>query len=159
LLLLLLVPRFAIRAAITVGNAPLPSFGLGLATIVLVPIAALLVFIVGLFIGLWWLGLIAMAAYVLLFPTGLVASALWLGRRLFDVTRRRGHVLVEFLIGVLILSLIGIVPILGGLVLAIATVVGIGAVLLSLWRRRRETRPVAAPVPATAPPAPSAAPA
>jgi cytoskeletal protein CcmA (bactofilin family) len=158
LLLLLLVPRFVIRAAITVGNDPLPSLGLGMATVVLVPMIALLVFIVGLFIGLWWLGLIAMAAYVLLFPTGLVASALWLGRRVFDVSRRRGHVLVEFLIGVLILSLIGNVPILGGLVLGIATVVGIGAALLSVWRRRRETRPVAAPTPAV-PPAPSAAPA
>jgi cytoskeletal protein CcmA (bactofilin family) len=159
LLLLLLVPRAVIRAAITVGSDPLPSFGIGLATILLVPLAALLTFIIGLFVGLWWLGLLAMAAYVLLFPVGLVASALWLGRRLFDVTRRRGHVLVEFLIGVLLLSLIGIVPILGGLVLAIATVVGIGAVLLSLWRRRRETRSTAAPVPATPPPAPSPAPA
>ena len=158
LLLVLLVPRFVLRAAVTVGSDPLPSFGLGLATIVLVPLASLLLFVIGLFVGLWWLGLIAMAAYILLFPTGIVASALWLGHRLFDAAHRRGHILVELLVGVVLLSLIGIVPVLGPLVLAIATVVGIGAALLSLWRRRREPHPVAPRVPVT-PPAASPAPA
>jgi len=42
----------------------------------------------------------------------------------------------QFLIGVLILTLIGLIPVLGGLVLSVVNIFGFGALLLWLVRKQ-----------------------
>jgi hypothetical protein len=51
LLFILLAPRFGRRTVGTLGGSPWASLGLGIGLLICVPIAALLVFVVGLFVG------------------------------------------------------------------------------------------------------------
>src|SRR5438067_13673153 len=56
--IVLLFPGFSRRTTATLGHRPWTSAGLGLAVLVGTPVAAMLLFIVGLLIGGWWLGLL-----------------------------------------------------------------------------------------------------
>ena len=84
------------------------------------------------------------------------ATAAWLvGRR---VLRNRSESRWAALFaGWAILRLLALIPIAGELVGLAATVVGLGALAVALWRARRMSAPVAAPgTPAPGPPAPTA---
>ncbi|MBW4562775.1 MAG: hypothetical protein KME32_16825 [Mojavia pulchra JT2-VF2] len=43
----------------------------------------------------------------------------------------------QFLVGMLILGLIGLIPVLGGLVLSVVNIFGFGALIAWLWCKRR----------------------
>jgi hypothetical protein len=66
---------------------------------------------------------------------GTLGVALWIGKRTWT---KRGHTLIQqFLMGVLILGLIGLIPWLGGLILSVANLVGLGAILTWLSNRQQ----------------------
>jgi hypothetical protein len=66
---------------------------------------------------------------------GTLGVALWVGQRILTGTERSP--MQRFLIGVLILTLIGLIPVLGGLVLSVVNIFGFGALLLWLFKKRR----------------------
>jgi hypothetical protein len=85
---------------------------------------------VGLPLALIGVALLAITVY--LAP---VVVALWLGRA---VLRRppelpRGARVTAFLLGALLLGLIGFVPLVGPAVVALAAVFGFGALVVALW--------------------------
>ena len=94
LLFVLLAPRFGRRTVGTLGGSPWASLGLGIALLIGVPIAALLVFVVGLFVGGWWLALILLALYGIALVLSVAVAGLFLGRWILEPTRptngRRG---------------------------------------------------------------------
>src|SRR5207247_5466670 len=69
-LLLLLLPRFSTRSIDTLRAEPWASLGIGAAILVVTPIVALLVFIVGLLLGGWWLGLLLIPLWILALAIG-----------------------------------------------------------------------------------------
>ena len=101
------------------------------------PVLAVLAFItlVGIPFGF---GLVL--ALFLIYAVGYVTAAWLVGRRLIGPPRSR---IVAFLAGLGILRLLALIPIVAGLVGAIAVVIGLGAIIVALWRARRP-----APVPA-----------
>jgi hypothetical protein len=115
-----------------------PVIGWGLIVAIGLPIVCILVMVTLVGIPLGLIGLLSLA---LLYSVGYVVSALLLGRRLLAEPR---SVVVAFLVGLLILRVAGLIPVLGGLVTAAATVYGVGALAIAAWSAARG--------PGTAPP-------
>jgi hypothetical protein len=143
-----LAPRLAVDAAERVRERPGHAALVGILWLVLVPIAAVIVAVtlVGLPLALLACGVYLLAAYL-----GRVVLALWLGQLLFDARADggRGGIVVGFLAGAIILAILGLVPVLGGLVWLVATIVGTGALLAALrgWSRRAAGDSTAPPSP------------
>jgi len=147
LLVLLPFGAFSRRASDAVGGAPVASLALGLVMLFGVPIVALAVFIIGLLVGGWPLSLAALALLAIGTAVGYVLSALFVGRTGFRLVRQpEAHPVLALLVGLLVLTLVGLIPFLGGLVALAAVVFGLGALTLTLYRSWRGPTAAAAGV-------------
>jgi hypothetical protein len=128
LLLLMFAPRFDVAIADVVRSRMGAAFGFGAAAFFLVPIVAviLLVTIVGIPLGLF-----VLLALALLYTLGYVAGAHALGRLLVKPPRSR---FLAYLAGLGILRLVALVPFLGGLVWLVASIFGLGALVVAARR-------------------------
>jgi hypothetical protein len=137
LILIFLLPGIATRAIDTLRAEPWPSLGIGAAILVITPIIALIVFIVGLLIGGWWLGALLIPIWRLVLAVGYVVSAFLLGRLLFARLGWAGyHDALALLGGLFVLTVIGLLPVLGGLIGLAAVIFGAGALALVVSQRR-----------------------
>lgn len=130
LLLLLLGPRAADATHDAARTRLGASIGFGLLLFFGIPLLAVLalVTIVGIPLGA---GLLL--ALLPLYAIGYTTGAWLLGRRLLGPPRGR---VVSFLAGLAILRVLALVPFLGGLVWFVATVFGLGALLVATRRAR-----------------------
>lgn len=128
LVALLIAPRAGEALARTGGAKPLPAAGIGLLAFFLLPVLAVLAIVT--IIGLP-LGIVLLLLIVPLYVFGYLTAALVLGRRI----ARKGS-LLAFVIGLVILQLVALIPVFGGLVAFLATVFGLGVLLLALFRAR-----------------------
>ena len=138
LVLVGLWPRAVDAASAAWSRSPGPAIGWGALIFFGLPIAAvvLLVTLVGIPLGVGLL--LALAP---LYAVGYVAAAYVLGRMLI---KPPGNRIVAFLVGLAILQVIYLVPILGPLVAIVATVIGLGALLVAGWRANHaQAQPVA----------------
>ena len=106
------------------------------------------------------LGLGLLLALGLIYAIGYVAGAWVLGRRVAS----GASPILAFLAGWGILRVIALIPFLGGLASLVATVIGLGAIVVAGRRARREVvvtdaEPAPPPPPPAAPPPPAEAPA
>lgn len=149
---------FGRRASATLGAKPLPSIGLGLAFLFIAPVVALMVFALGLFSGGSWIGLFGLAIYAMAIAVGYEVGALWVGSFVLGrlLSKPDIHPGWGVLAGVLIVSILAIIPFLGGLVTFVATLFGLGALVLTVAGRWAPPAPVAEagppPAPGTGPP-------
>jgi cytoskeletal protein CcmA (bactofilin family) len=156
LLILLPFGAFGRRVTDAIGREPLPSLGLGLAALIGIPIAALIVFLLGLVVGGWPLSLAALALLAIGAAVGYVLAAVFAGRTAFRLLRTEAHPLLELLVGLVVLTAVGLIPVLGGLVGLAAIAFGLGALALTLFRSwRGPTTAVPAGRPAPAAPGPA----
>ena len=124
------------------------SFGFGVAIFFLLPIVAVLLLVVVVAIPL---GLFLLLALALLYTVGYVAGAHVLGRQL---VKPPGSRMMAFLLGWAILRGLALIPFLGGLVWAVASIAGLGALVIAA-RAASASRPMPlAAVPVPTPPAP-----
>ena len=143
LLLILLLPRFSTRSIDILRAEPWLSLGIGAAIAVITPIVALIVFIVGVLIGGWWLGLLLVPLWILALALGYVVSGFLLGRLIFaQLGWGRYHDILALLGGLVVLTVVGFIPVLGVLIGLAALVFGTGALALAVNRRAR-MRPAA----------------
>ena len=115
-----------------------PGLAAGAAVIfwIAAPVVAFVAFItvIGIPIGIALLLLVL----PLLWGLGYVTTGTRLGFFIADLrhtTPDLGHPYLEAVLGVVIFQLIGLVPILGGIVVALAGLFGAGAIVVHLWRR------------------------
>jgi hypothetical protein len=156
LLVLLPFGGFSRRASDAIGRAPLASLGLGLGMLIGVPILALIIFVLGLLVGGWPLSLAALALLAIATAVGYVLAALFVGRNgLRLLARREVHPLLGLLAGLVLLTAVGLIPILGGLVGLVAVVFGLGALTVTLFQSWRGSTLIAASAP-SGPAAPGA---
>ena len=151
-LLALAFPRVATTVADTGERRWLASLGLGFALLVAVPVVACLVFVIGLMIGGWWIGPMLLGLYTVLLVLAYVTFAEWVGLTALRLNKRTAHPAVAMLLGVLIVSLVGLMPVLGVLVGFAAVLFGLGALALSGWRAYRVPAATAPAVDAPAAP-------
>ena len=134
--LFLLFPGFTRMASQTVGSDPVKSLGLGALLCVTVPVLAILTMFTILGIPL---GLILFLAYLASLLVGFLVAAFFLGdvfARAF-LPRARHSKLVRVLCLVValgIMALINQLPYVGGPLMAVAVLIGLGAMSLHLWR-------------------------
>jgi uncharacterized membrane protein/cytoskeletal protein CcmA (bactofilin family) len=128
-LFVVLLPAYSSEAAATIGRRPLQSLGLGLAILVCVPFVAvvLLITIIGI-----PLALLLMSLYLVVLFLGWVTTALFVAQRGLETLRpgrsaSRGLQLFALLLGLVALSLLKAIPLLGGLIGLLALLFGIGA--------------------------------
>ncbi|HEX6261974.1 MAG TPA: hypothetical protein VF097_03900 [Actinomycetota bacterium] len=144
LVLLFLAPRLDLAAITSLRDRAGAAIGFGLMVFVLLPIVAglLLVTVVGIPLGLFLIGGLA-----LIYSIGYVVGGLALGRL---AVREPTSRYVAFLLGWGALRVVALVPFLGGLAWFVATVLGLG----TLWVAGRwAPGGVRPPTPAPAPPA------
>ena len=136
LILIFLLPGISSRAIDTLRAQPWLSLGIGAAILIIPPIVALIVFVVGLLIGGWWLGVLLIPLWLLLLAIGYVVSGFLIGRLLFARLGWGGyHDALALLGGLFILTVVGLLPVLGGFVGLAALVFGAGALALTVSRR------------------------
>ncbi|HLZ28380.1 MAG TPA: hypothetical protein VKV73_13755 [Chloroflexota bacterium] len=149
-LTIILAPRAAARAVELGRQQPLPTFGLGLLALLVVPAVTVLigVTLVGIPLAfvvaaLYWLGLL------LAWP----ALGLVVGTQLARLVRRGEPmpVLGALVVGLIVLHLVTHLPILGGLMACLGLAFGLGLIVQSVRRWRGPTAPVRAAVPAAMP--------
>jgi hypothetical protein len=149
LFLVFLFPGFSRRAGESLVRAPLRSLLVGLGVLIGLPILAALIFVAGAFVGAWWLGLALLAAYLAAFAASIPVSALGVGASILRVTRRPALPVLALIVGLVVLLLVGLIPILGSLVLALAALFGLGATSQAVAGGRRQDRPVEHEQPST----------
>jgi hypothetical protein len=150
-LLLAAVAARQVRAAERViATEPLKAFGVGLLGVIVIPILAIvaIVTIVGAPLGLGvLLGFLPLLAFAGFLVAGIFVGEEILGSRKEPETQ---HPYRGALLGIVLLQIVGVVPVVGGLVTAVASLLGFGAILLLAWRIVRgtgeTTAPQAAPV-------------
>ena len=142
LLLLRVAPGGAEAALKAVLARPAAATGYGAALFLGLPVAAALAMVT--IIGIP-LGVVMLLALVPLYALGYATSAWVLGKL---VLKDRRKPVVAFLGGLAILRLLALVPVLGALAGIVATVVGLGALLIALGRARGNRRAAPTPSPA-----------
>jgi hypothetical protein len=112
--------------------------GIGVGLLIGIPIAAFILFFLGLLLGGWWLALLGICGYVAALVVGYVFSALLTGEWILGRLQRSSiHMIWALLLGLVVLTLGVHLPILGGLIGFLAVVLGLGALALALIRTRR----------------------
>jgi hypothetical protein len=151
LLLAALASRQVRSAELVISREPVTAFLVGLFGLIVIPIAAvlLMITIVGAPLGLGVMFMLwPLLAYVGYLVAGIFVGEWLLNRSRGAPVRERPY--LAAVIGLVLLQLIGIVPVVGVLS-AIASVFGFGAVLVLAWRTltsgRTGTQPFAAPAP------------
>jgi cytoskeletal protein CcmA (bactofilin family) len=133
LVFLLLAPSLGRRTVATIDRRPWASLGLGLAVLITVPLAAAVTFVIGVFIGGWWLALLALAIYVLAIALSLPITGYFVGQWLLQrAGTREVWPGASLILGLALLMLASLVPYLGGLVVLAAVLFGLGTLALSL---------------------------
>lgn len=137
--LLAVAPGFARQTGGRIHASPWLALAVGFAAVVAVPMLAVLLFITILGIPL---GVIVLALYPALLLLGFVVGALFIARLIPAALRKPppttfGAGMGYAALALLAILLLGQVPVLGGVVIAAVSLVGIGACVLELYGRRQ----------------------
>lgn len=136
--LLWLAPRGLDAIAAAWETAKGSSALWGLVLLIGLPVGAVLVMLT--LVGIPF-GLGTLFALGLLYSAGYVAGAWALGR---SIVRAPASRWAAFLAGFAIVRLVGLIPIIGGIVSTIVTVFGLGLAAVAVWRARKEAVPAPA---------------
>lgn len=138
-MLLLVLPGFSAQSADRVRASPGLALAIGFATLVAVPMLAVVLFITLLGIPL---GIAVLALYPVLLLAGFVVGVLFIARLLPSALRRPPPAAYArnvgwFALALLLVLLAAQVPFIGGLLVGVVGVLGIGALVLEVYRRRQ----------------------
>jgi hypothetical protein len=128
IVLLLLAPRAGDAVARAGRDKPLIAALVGLGTLILLPVIAIVACIT--IIGLP-LGIVLLLLILPLYAAGYLSAALIVGRLILKQAR-----ILAFLVGLVILQLLTLIPIAGGLIGLLATIFGLGALMIALFSAR-----------------------
>jgi hypothetical protein len=152
LLFTLLLPRFSENTVELARTGFWSSLGVGFALFIGAPILAIVLFILGIIVGGWMLGVALLAVYAMACAVGYTFSAMLIGKMMVQALHQPvQHLSWNLVEGLALLGLIGLVPVLGGLVSLLACTFGLGAFALNIVFTYRASRPavsVMAPTPA-----------
>lgn len=130
-----LFPHYSQQTADTVKHSLWVSLGIGFTLFILVPIALFIIFmtILGIPIALSALAVYLVLLYAARIPVAIALGQFILGRGRQSLPNQYG----SMILGLVIIYLIGLIPILGGLVKIVVAAVGLGAFAVTCWRIRK----------------------
>jgi hypothetical protein len=154
-LLLWLAPRFIENTSETVRRRPLASVGVGvlslIGSVVLAIVVLIVILLLGILLGLLGLGglfatlilgvllFLMVLAFLLAVAIAFVAPAV-VGLAVGRILLRDGSGIrrwAAMVLGVLLVVAVSFIPAVGGLIGFVIALFGLGAIVLTLWRRRR----------------------
>lgn len=138
IVLLALAPAVMAAAHAVARHDAASALGWGLLIAVGLPVVSVLVMLTIIGIPLGLLGLLSL---VLLSALGFVVGAFTAGRIL---VKEPASPYLAVLVGLALLRVVGLIPVLGGLVTFVASAFGLGALALAGWRAARQRRPIEA---------------
>ncbi|MCG2594069.1 hypothetical protein LZ009_14910 [Ramlibacter sp. XY19] len=156
-LFLLAAPAFGAAAAQRVRSTPWTAFGLGLATLLALPMLAVLLFVTVLGIPV---AFAILALYPVALLLGFVVSVLFVARMLppafrLPAPQAFGPTLGWFTAALLLLMVVARIPFAGPVLMVLVALAGLGAGVLELYARRKRPSAPSGGLPAEArPPAP-----
>lgn len=117
-----------------IQRRPLYVIGVGIVGLIVIPVLSIfsLITIIGI-----PLGIILLAFYLLLLYLGKLVLGIWLGQRILN---KEKSPIYHVLLGTLIISILGFLPYVGFIVKFASVILGIGAILLSLYESWRSTK-------------------
>jgi cytoskeletal protein CcmA (bactofilin family) len=137
ILVVFFFPGFARRAGEALVRSPWLTLAIGALVLIGLPILAVVFFAVGALIGGWWIGFVVLALFVVVLALSIPVAAVGVGGALLRIARRPVPVWLALLIGLIVLLLVGLVPIVGGLVIFCALLFGMGATTIAVVGNRR----------------------
>jgi hypothetical protein len=134
-----LLPRLTGAGELRIRSRPLVSLLVGLMTLLVAPllIAAVAITVIGV-----PLALVGAAVYAVSLYLAPILVGVWLGltlRSRSSIYAGRGELVGAFLLGGLILGLLGLIPYAGWAIHLLAAVLGLGAMVVALWEGAVET--------------------
>jgi hypothetical protein len=132
LIVMIAFRAFWSRGLESLGRSPLQSLGVGVLVAAATPVAMLLMFLVGLVLGGWWIGLIGCVLYLLALLLGYTCSAAHVGGLLLARLGRGAAPWLALLAGLVVVGLVVKVPFLGWIAGIAAMLFGTGALGLAL---------------------------
>ena len=113
------------------------SFGLGIVTVILLPVLAVMAMatVIGIPVGMFLL-----MALGLLCAVGHIYAALFIGQGVFGTFNTNVHRAWQLLVGLVILGIFTLIPVLGWLARSIFVLIGTGAVLFEKHATYRQMR-------------------
>ena len=137
-LLIALFQRYVRRVADTLLKETWKSLGWGFLGVIVIPIAAVVLFAT--LIG-YPLGFLAVYVYSVLLYLSSIFIAVVIGEKIAQLFKKGAVSLyLSFIIGILILFVVGFIPVLNFLVRIFVILFGFGAVMLGTWHLVREMR-------------------
>ncbi len=128
LLLIYLLPKFMLKSADTFGTQTLKSIGVGVITMIVLPFVAIFLFFT--LIGIP-LGIITFIGYAGLLYVGQFVAHYAVGRYVTNKLGKKWQESAVYVTGLLTLTLIGLIPIIGWLACMLAHVAGVGALAMT----------------------------
>ncbi len=127
-------PNFLHSIAVALNRYPLQSGLWGLCG--LLSIIVLVILLTLTLIGIPLLPVVGLMTYIAVI-LGTLGVAMWLGEQ--AMRHRELGAVQQFLLGMLILGLIGLIPLLGGLMMSVINIFGLGALLFLILANPRNT--------------------
>lgn len=130
-----LLPHLTASSARVIRNAPWRSLAVGFAVIVATPAAV--VALVATLLGAP-LGVVLAALYVVALIVGFLVGATWVGAPVTGLFRRDpspGRVMLSIFVGLLVVGALQLVPLVGGVILALLMILGVGGGMVNAYRR------------------------
>lgn len=128
LLMLRFLPIFTKQAVEAVENKPWLTLGIGFLTLIVTPIAALI--LMATVVGLP-LGLIALAAYGVGVYLSHIIVSLLIGQKVFAYSKKKVATAWALITGIIIVTIVGALPVIGGLAKFAILLFGLGALVLT----------------------------
>jgi len=132
LLLMLLLPTLGGGVRGTAMRPPWERLGVGLLALIAMPSASIALLVGGVFLGVWWLGLMMLGLFAVALAVGYTFTGMVVGRALFD---RLGwtslNIFWALFGGLALISLLTLIPYVGAFVALVSVTYGMGAVLLA----------------------------
>lgn len=128
LLLLWLLPNATQKAADIIRGKPLMATLWGLVMVLLTPIVIVVLFLT--LIGIPFALLLLFGYSLIVYISGIFTS-LTLGQLILRSVHPDSHRMIAFVVGLIVLSFLSIIPILGGVVSFISVLLGVGGLLLT----------------------------
>src|SRR5438270_11532551 len=132
LLLILLLPTLGGGVRGTAMRPPWERLGVGLLALIAMPSASIALLVGGVFLGVWWLGLMMVGLCAIALAAGYTYSGMVVGRVLFD---RLGwtslNIFWALLGGLALISVLTLIPYVGAFVALASVTYGMGALLLA----------------------------
>lgn len=126
--LYLIFPNFAARCTQSLRDTPWPCLGIGVAVFAATPVVILVLLVTA--VGVW-LALLLLAAYVILLLLGYLTGALFVGEaglRLIGKNEpSKAWRATGLAVALLVLIIVGLIPLLGGLIAWLVSLAGMGA--------------------------------